>query len=53
MSLSIEVKLPCGYFRKLPGRLSQCTYQFLKEIFRKTLNKRETVLGVVISVQTR
>ena len=38
--------------RNLLGKLSQCAYQSLKEFFRTTLNKRDGVPGVVISVQT-
>ena len=38
--------------RKLLGKLSRCAYQCLKEFFCKTLNTKEGVPGVVISIQT-
>jgi hypothetical protein len=39
------------YFRFL-GKLSQSAYQSLKEFFQKTLNGKEAVPGVVVSIQT-
>jgi len=38
--------------RKLLGKLSRCAYDCLKEFFRKTLNQKEGIPGVVISIQT-
>jgi len=38
--------------RKLLGKLSQCAYQCLKEFFQTTLNQKEAMPGVVISIQT-
>jgi transposase-like zinc-binding protein/putative transposase len=48
-------KLLRPYFkfdRKLLGKLSQCAYQSLKEFFQTTLNGKEAVPGVVVSIQT-
>jgi hypothetical protein len=48
-------KLLRPYFkfdRKLLGKLSQCAYQSLKEFFQATLNRKEAVPGVVVSIQT-
>jgi Putative transposase len=38
--------------RKLLGKLSQCAYQSLKEFFQTTLNRKEAMPGVVVSIQT-
>jgi len=38
--------------RKLLGKLSQCAYESLKEFFQTTLNRKEAMPEVVISVQT-
>jgi Putative transposase/Transposase zinc-binding domain len=38
--------------RKLLGKLSQCAYQSLKEFFQTTLNRKEAIPGVVVSIQT-
>src|SRR5438093_10893083 len=48
-------KMLRAYFRfdrKLSGKLSQCTYQSLKEFFQTTLNRKEAMPRVVISIQT-
>jgi len=34
------------------GKLSQCAYQSLKEFFQTTLNRKEAMPGVVVSIQT-